>query len=174
MGSLILRVHVAIVAFAVGTAASLIWNTLERPHVFRVRTRHAATARPPVESLRAAATGTNVPGCSVGAEAVEAAFRDNVAADQPFCAVGGPAGGNAKPQPAYPPAAVRARISGAVSVRIVADESGRVVAAHAVSGHPLLRAPAVAAACRSRFSPTMRWGRPVAAEGVLTYNFVLD
>jgi periplasmic protein TonB len=79
-----------------------------------------------------------------------------------------------KPQPAYPPIAKAARASGTVTVQILVDESGRVVSATAVSGHPLLQAAAVAAARQARFSPTLLSGQPVKVSGVITYNFVLQ
>jgi protein TonB len=76
------------------------------------------------------------------------------------------------PKPPYPPAARAVRASGAVSVQVLIDEEGRVVSASAVSGHPLLRAAAVAAARGARFSPTQLSGQPVKVNGVITYNFV--
>ena len=76
------------------------------------------------------------------------------------------------PKPPYPPAARAVRASGAVSVQVLIDEEGRVVSASAVSGHPLLRAAAVAAARGARFSPTPLSGQPVKVNGVITYNFV--
>lgn len=76
------------------------------------------------------------------------------------------------PKPPYPPAARAVRASGAVSVQVLIDEDGRVVSATAVSGHPLLRAAAVAAARGARFSPTQLSGQPVKVNGVITYNFV--
>lgn len=76
------------------------------------------------------------------------------------------------PKPAYPPAARAVRAGGAVAVQVLIDESGRVVSASAVSGHPLLRAAAVAAAHGARFSPTLLSGQPVKVSGVITYNFV--
>ena len=76
------------------------------------------------------------------------------------------------PKPPYPPAARAVRASGAVSVQVLIDEQGRVVSASAVSGHPLLRAAAVAAARGARFSPTQLSGQPVKVNGVITYNFV--
>jgi len=76
------------------------------------------------------------------------------------------------PKPAYPPAAKAVRASGAVSVQVLIDESGRVVSASAVSGHPLLRAAAEGAARGARFSPTLLSGQPVKVSGVITYNFV--
>lgn len=78
-----------------------------------------------------------------------------------------------KPAPVYPPIAMAARASGTVTVQILVDESGRVISASAVSGHPLLQQSAVAAARQARFSPTFLSGQPVKVSGVITYNFVL-
>ena len=79
-----------------------------------------------------------------------------------------------KPQPAYPSLAKAARASGPVTVRVTVDETGHVVSASAVSGHPLLREAAVQAARQARLSPTLLSGKPVKVSGVLTYNFVLE
>jgi len=43
----------------------------------------------------------------------------------------------ALPQPAYPPLARAAHVSGTVMVQVLIDEQGNVSAAHAVDGHPL-------------------------------------
>jgi len=75
------------------------------------------------------------------------------------------------PKPAYPAAAKAIHASGAVVVQVTIDESGRVISASAVSGHPLLRAAAVSAAQGARFSPTMLSGQAVKVSGVITYNF---
>nr|MDQ3744478.1 energy transducer TonB [Acidobacteriota bacterium] len=75
-----------------------------------------------------------------------------------------------KPQPAYPPDARAARAAGTVTVQILVDEDGKVVEAHAVSGHPLLRNAAETAARNSRFSPTRLQGQPVKVSGVITYS----
>lgn len=77
------------------------------------------------------------------------------------------------PSPPYPAAAKAVRASGAVSVQVLIDESGRVVSASAVSGHPLLRQAAESAARGARFSPTLLSGQPVKVSGVITYNFNL-
>jgi len=76
------------------------------------------------------------------------------------------------PTPAYTPAARQAKASGRVTVRVVVDETGRVVAATATSGHPLLRRSAVQAARRSQFKPVTRNGQNVKSTGVIAYNFV--
>ncbi len=76
------------------------------------------------------------------------------------------------PKPAYPAAAKAVRAGGAVSVQVLISETGSVISASAVSGHPLLRAAAEGAARGARFSPTMLSGQPVKVSGVITYNFV--
>ena len=60
------------------------------------------------------------------------------------------------PIPAYPPIAKAARASGNVTVEVTVDEDGNVVAAKAVSGHPLLQAASVAAARNAKFAPGNR------------------
>jgi protein TonB len=76
------------------------------------------------------------------------------------------------PKPSYPAIARSARASGKVVVEVIIDESGRVISARAVSGHPLLQASAVQAAYGARFSPTQLSGQPVKVTGTISYNFV--
>ena len=78
------------------------------------------------------------------------------------------------PKPAYPPIARQAHAAGTVVVQVTIDENGNVISASAVSGHPLLRAAAVAAARGAKFSPTKLSGKPVKVTGVITYNFTLE
>ena len=73
--------------------------------------------------------------------------------------------------PPYPAIARSAHASGSVQVQVLIDENGNVISASAVSGHPLLRAAAVAAARASKFSPTKLSGQPVKVNGVIVYNF---
>lgn len=77
-----------------------------------------------------------------------------------------------KPAPPYPPIAKAVHASGTVTVQVTIDESGKVISAHALSGHPLLQQSAVQAAYQARFSPTLLSGQPVKVTGVITYNFV--
>ena len=77
-------------------------------------------------------------------------------------------------KPPYPPAAKAVRASGAVNVQVTVDESGNVISASAVSGHPLLRTSAVSAARASKFAPTLLSGKPVKVTGVIVYNFVQE
>ena len=78
----------------------------------------------------------------------------------------------ALPQPAYPPLARAARVSGTVTVQVIIDDEGNVIRAHAVDGHPLLQSVSVAAARQAKFSPTLLEGEPVRVTGVIKYNFV--
>lgn len=79
-----------------------------------------------------------------------------------------------KPAPQYPSAAHAARAQGTVTVQIVVDESGNVVSAAALSGHPTLRGASEDAARRAKFAPTTLCGKPVKVTGVITYNYVLS
>jgi protein TonB len=77
------------------------------------------------------------------------------------------------PKPPYPQLARTTGISGVVTVQVLIDESGRVLSAQAISGHPLLRSAAAQAARQARFSPTILGDQPVKVSGVITYNFTL-
>ena len=76
-----------------------------------------------------------------------------------------------KVQPRYPADAKAAGVSGAVSVRVLISEEGKVIEAEAVSGHQLLREAAVEAAKQWVFSPTKRSGAPVKVKGIITFHF---
>jgi len=75
-------------------------------------------------------------------------------------------------KPSYPAIAKTVRASGTVQVQVTVDENGDVISASAISGHPLLRGSAVAAARASKFSPTKLSGQPVKVTGIIVYNFV--
>ena len=77
------------------------------------------------------------------------------------------------PKPRYPETARMIKASGAVNVQVLLDETGKVISAQALSGHPLLRAAAVQAAYQARFTPTILGDRPVKVSGIITYNFML-
>lgn len=78
------------------------------------------------------------------------------------------------PIPAYPAIARAAHAQGAVLVQLIIDEEGKVIAAAAVQGHPLLQASCVRAARGAAFTPTKLAGKPVKVTGVITYNFVVQ
>lgn len=77
-------------------------------------------------------------------------------------------------EPAYPPLAKAAQVSGSVVVEVTVDEEGGVISARAISGHPLLKDAAVTAAQGWRFSQTKLEGVPVKVIGTITFNFNLD
>lgn len=76
------------------------------------------------------------------------------------------------PKPEFPAAAKAVKASGSVNVEVLIDEEGNVVSALAVSGHPLLRQAAEAAARSAKFKPTLLSGQAVKVSGVIVYNFV--
>ena len=76
------------------------------------------------------------------------------------------------PKPRYPEVARAVNVKGAVRVRVLIDENGRVVSANAVAGHPLLRNAAESAARDARFLPTLLSGEPVKVSGLIVYNFL--
>jgi Ca-activated chloride channel homolog len=76
-----------------------------------------------------------------------------------------------KVQPAYPAIAKSARARGAVQVQITINESGEVINARVVNGHPMFHDAALRAAEQWRFKPTELSGVPVKATGVLSFDF---
>jgi len=77
-------------------------------------------------------------------------------------------------EPSYSPLAKAARISGTVVVEVTLDEGGNVIAARAISGHPLLKDSAVSAAKAWEFKPTLLQGVAVKVIGTITFNFHID
>ena len=78
------------------------------------------------------------------------------------------------PKPIYPPIARQIRVQGEVTVQVLIDESGKVISAKALSGHPLLIPEAQKAAMQARFSPTTINDQPVKVSGMITYNFKMQ
>src|SRR5262245_35353592 len=76
------------------------------------------------------------------------------------------------PQPTYPAEAKAKHISGQVQVKLIIDETGKIVSAEAVFGPEALRAAAVEAAKRARFNPILIFGVPSKVFGIVTYDFV--
>ena len=76
-----------------------------------------------------------------------------------------------RPQPEYPKMASMAGVGGAVVVEVIVSETGAVESARIVSGHPLLRDAALAAAKGWVFDPTIFDGAAVKVVGTITFNF---
>jgi periplasmic protein TonB len=70
------------------------------------------------------------------------------------------------PKPTYPAAARAIHASGDVNVQVTIDESGNVISANAVSGHPLLKQVSEAAARSAKFKPTLLSDQPVKVTGL--------
>jgi len=161
MPSTLIRLAVGLLAFGLGVSATMIWIAYRTPKVKSLEFKtvktiecplHRAAPMPPLDEpppppkpVRAPISGGILNGKAISL-----------------------------PQPVYPPMAKAYLVSGTVRVRITVDESGRVMTAEAVSGHPLLQEMAVAAARQARFSPTLLEGIPVKVSGVLAYNFAFQ
>lgn len=78
-----------------------------------------------------------------------------------------------KAAPPYPLTAKAARASGTVSVQAIISETGDVIEAAVIAGHPLLREAALQAARQWIFKPTTLSGKPVKIRGILHFNFKL-
>ena len=73
------------------------------------------------------------------------------------------------PEPTVPPGAPK--LSGKVLVRVVIDETGKVISAEVEDGRIELRLPALEAARKARFAPTLLEGQPVKVTGIINYRF---
>ena len=76
------------------------------------------------------------------------------------------------PAPIYPGEAKKVHAAGQVKIRVIVDETGRVLAADVVSGPKPLWMAAIEAARKARFTPTLVGDTAVKITGVLTYDFV--
>ena len=78
-----------------------------------------------------------------------------------------------KVQPAYPPLAKQARISGSVVLQAVIGKDGSIENLHAVSGHPMLIQSAIDAVRQWKYKPYFLNGEPVEVDTQVTVNFTL-
>jgi TonB family protein len=152
-----LRLLVALLTFAVGTAAAWLLD-FKSPAVYKVDEVTTLAIPVPDRTLEAPRPPRS---CDL---------------ERRTLVQGGIINGKAvsKPPALYPPAAKAARVSGTVVVQVEVDEGGRVSKAEAVSGPEMLREAAEDAAREARFSPTRLSGQPVRVSGVITYNFALN
>jgi TonB family protein len=72
--------------------------------------------------------------------------------------------------PAYPPLARQARISGTVVLRALIGTDGSIENLTLVSGHPML-APAAIEAVKRKYKPYLLFGQPVKVDTEVTVNF---
>jgi len=75
------------------------------------------------------------------------------------------------PPPDIPPVARLSKSFGRINVRILIDESGRVIRACAVSGPGLFYSVSETAALKATFTPTLKGGRPIKVVGLIRYEF---
>jgi periplasmic protein TonB len=78
-----------------------------------------------------------------------------------------------KIQPAYPPLAKQARISGSVVLQAVISKDGTIQKLQVVSGHPMLVQSALDAVRQWRYKPYILNGEPVEVDTQVTVNFTL-
>jgi TonB family protein len=76
------------------------------------------------------------------------------------------------PKPVYPRIAIDTHASGPVKVQVLIDETGKVVSAQVLEGHPMLRSAALQVAWQAKFNPTTLGGSPVKVSGYIVYNFI--
>lgn len=76
-------------------------------------------------------------------------------------------------KPEYPDRAKSKGVTGDVTVAVLVKKDGVVISARALNGNSLLRAAAVAAARKSRFSQEKLVGQPPRIFGTITYKFKL-
>jgi len=75
------------------------------------------------------------------------------------------------PLPEFTAAAKTANADGIVQVQVLIDESGNVMVAKTISGHPLLRPASETAALASKFEPTKIGDKTVRVRGIISYKF---
>ena len=75
------------------------------------------------------------------------------------------------PEPKYPAEAKKTHAFGEVQVKVLVDETGKVISAEALFGPESLRQAAVDAAKLARFKPMIVDGVGVKVSGILTYDF---
>ncbi len=75
------------------------------------------------------------------------------------------------PEPKYPAEAKKTHAFGEVQVKVLVDETGKVISAEALFGPESLRQAAVDAAKLARFKPMIVDGVAVKVSGILTYDF---
>ncbi|HEX8922348.1 MAG TPA: energy transducer TonB [Pyrinomonadaceae bacterium] len=171
MHRIIINLFVALLTFALGIVASLLFNGVISSSAERAcKSSVVVSQAPPPKIVSEPISGRC--GCR---QDEDKTLSTEEASQSRAPIIGGILNGKAisLPNPPYPPIAKAARASGNVAVEILIDERGCVQSARAVGGHPLLQSAATEAAREACFSPTRLSGQPVKVKGVLTYNFVL-
>lgn len=169
---LIIHLVVAVLTFAVGIFASMLWGGFLAPSMQKVNNSVTSVSKAPMQETIVAPLRSRC-GCALS----EDKFKQEVSVSEhrhPISAGILNAKALSLPMPVYPAIARSVRASGTVVVQITVDERGCIESARAISGHPLLQAAATQAAEQACFSPTRLSGQPVKVTGVVTYNFTLQ
>jgi TonB family protein len=171
MHRIIFNLFVAVLTFALGIVASLLFNGVISSSAEKASSRAVLVQTSTTQEIVTEKISTRC-GCSQGVDETVIA-TDGSESSAPI--IGGILNGKARslPQPSYPAIAKAARASGNVAVEILIDERGCVQSARALSGHPLLQAAAVEAARQACFAPTRLSGQPARVKGTLSYNFTI-
>ena len=79
-----------------------------------------------------------------------------------------------QPKSKYPKAARVAKVSGLVRVDVVFDETGKVIWAKIIEGHPLLHNETLRIICLTRIKPPVDcFGKFTRLHSIITYDFRL-
>ncbi len=77
-------------------------------------------------------------------------------------------------QPAYPPLARQARISGTVVLHAIIGKDGSIENLTLISGHPMLAPAAIEAIKQWKYKPYLLNGEPVEVDTEVSFNFTLS
>ena len=116
-----------------------------------------------------------IPGGVVGGVATPAPRAKKVVTLQRLRVSQGVMQGNlvSRADPAYPPLAKAAKVSGSVVMLVIVATDGTVKEVRVMSGHPLLSQAATDAVRKWRYRPYMVAGAPAEVETTVTMNFVM-
>ena len=152
-----LRLLVALLTFAVGVAAAWLFNFKSAPAPVTIAERDVTT----VSFIdREGKVREEMPQSCDGRRVLYGGILQSKTINES--------------SPAYPKYGKDARVSGKVAVKVLVDEDGRVLKAHAQTGFGMLPEAAEKDALETRFPPTRLSGQPVRVTGVIMYNLVLD
>jgi TonB family protein len=135
-------------------------DLLPQPHVVGI----VETIQP----LEAAADIPEKPSCSSPEISFDATESLRRSPEQTY------AQATARPLPTYPLIAKAARVGGQTAVEVLISQEGAVLCARSLSGHPLLRRAAVAAALNWKFEPFKSPGKAATAVGTVGFEFKLE
>jgi TonB family protein len=172
MHRIIFNLFVAVLTFALGIAASLLFNGVISSSAEKASSRAVLVQTVTTQEISTETISTRC-GCSQGTDETVIATEGS---ESRAPIIAGILNGKAisLPKPSYPAIARAAHASGNVAVEILIDERGCVQSARAQGGHPLLQAAAVQAARQACFAPTRLSGKPARVTGILSYNFTVQ